>query len=63
MKKYCSREADSLNNLSNDPGLREFAPEYHGIVEKDGEKYTRMQDLLMAFDCPSVMDCKMGVRY
>nr|XP_039249409.1 inositol-trisphosphate 3-kinase A-like isoform X1 [Styela clava] len=62
LKKFCSREADCLNKLSTDNALRPFAPEYHGIVEKEGEKYTRMQDLLLAYDCPSVMDCKMGVR-
>lgn len=62
LKKYCQREAECLSELTKDEYLGAYAPDYHGIVDKEGERYTRMQDLLLAFDCPSVMDCKMGVR-
>ncbi|CAK8694275.1 unnamed protein product [Clavelina lepadiformis] len=62
LKKFCEREADCLRSISDDPVLRNFAPTFHGIVECSAEKYTRMQDLLLPFDCPSLMDCKMGIR-
>uniref|UniRef100_A0A8C6T759 Kinase n=1 Tax=Neogobius melanostomus TaxID=47308 RepID=A0A8C6T759_9GOBI len=42
--------------------LQPYVPGYHGDVEKDGQKYNQMEDLLAEFDCPCVMDCKMGVR-
>lgn len=43
--------------------LRQYVPGYHGDVEKDGQKYNQMEDLLAEFDFPCVMDCKMGVRW
>lgn len=43
--------------------LRPYVPGYHGDVEKDGQKYNQMEDLLAEFDFPCVMDCKMGVRW
>lgn len=42
--------------------LLPFVPGYHGVVEKDGESFLHMTDLLANFDLPNVMDCKMGVR-
>lgn len=42
--------------------LKPYVPAYHGDVEKDGERYNQMEDLLADFDLPCVMDCKMGVR-
>lgn len=42
--------------------LKPYAPAYHGDVEKDGEKYNQMEDLLAEFETACVMDCKMGVR-
>ena len=62
LKKYVEREADCLEGLNKNAELHDFVPIYHGIVERKNEKYTRMQDLLMQFDCPSIMDCKMGIR-
>jgi len=38
-------------------------PSYYGVVERDGELFLKMKDLLANFDLPNVMDCKMGVRY
>lgn len=43
--------------------LRPYVPGYHGDVEKDGQKYNQMEDLLAEFDFPCVMDCKMGIRW
>ncbi|KAG2468549.1 inositol-trisphosphate 3-kinase B-like [Polypterus senegalus] len=61
LKKHCECEQRCLGRLMNDV-LRPFVPAYHGDVEKDGEKYNQMDDLLAEFELPCVMDCKMGVR-
>uniref|UniRef100_A0A4W5P783 Kinase n=1 Tax=Hucho hucho TaxID=62062 RepID=A0A4W5P783_9TELE len=61
LKKHCDCEQRCLDWLMNDV-LRPYVPAYHGDVEKDGEKYNQMDDLLSEFDLPCVMDCKMGVR-
>lgn len=42
--------------------LRGCVPAFHGVVERDGESYLQLQDLLDGFDGPCVLDCKMGVR-
>lgn len=39
-----------------------YVPGYHGIIERDGESFLHMTDLLANFEQPNVMDCKMGVR-
>ncbi|XP_010880916.2 inositol-trisphosphate 3-kinase B [Esox lucius] len=61
LKKHCDCEQRCLDRLMKDV-LRPYVPAYHGDVEKDGEKYNQMDDLLSEFDLPCVMDCKMGVR-
>ncbi|XP_072104216.1 inositol-trisphosphate 3-kinase B [Mobula birostris] len=61
LKKHCECEQRCLTRLMRDV-LQPFVPAYHGVVEKDGEKYNQMDDLLAEFDMPCVMDCKMGVR-
>uniref|UniRef100_A0A1A7YAR9 Kinase n=1 Tax=Iconisemion striatum TaxID=60296 RepID=A0A1A7YAR9_9TELE len=61
LKKHCECEQRCLSLLMNDV-LRPFVPGYHGDIEKDGQKYNQMEDLLAEFDYPCVMDCKMGVR-
>ncbi|XP_076873380.1 inositol-trisphosphate 3-kinase A [Brachyhypopomus gauderio] len=61
LKKHCECEQRCLDRLMKDE-LRPYVPAYHGDVEKDGEKYNQMDDLLAEFDLPCVMDCKMGVR-
>ncbi|XP_069053965.1 inositol-trisphosphate 3-kinase A [Lepisosteus oculatus] len=61
LKKHCECEQRCLDRLMKDV-LRPFVPAYHGDVEKDGEKYNQMDDLLAEFELPCVMDCKMGVR-
>ncbi|XP_036066468.1 inositol-trisphosphate 3-kinase B isoform X2 [Oryzias melastigma] len=61
LKKHCECEQRCLSLLMRDV-LRPYVPGYHGDVEKDGQKYNQMEDLLAEFDYPCVMDCKMGVR-
>uniref|UniRef100_A0A8C6WLC8 Kinase n=1 Tax=Neogobius melanostomus TaxID=47308 RepID=A0A8C6WLC8_9GOBI len=61
VSKHCECEQRCLSLLMKDV-LQPYVPGYHGDVEKDGQKYNQMEDLLAEFDCPCVMDCKMGVR-
>ncbi|XP_041832108.1 inositol-trisphosphate 3-kinase B isoform X2 [Melanotaenia boesemani] len=61
LKKHCECEQRCLSLLMRDV-LCKYVPGYHGDVEKDGQKYNQMEDLLAEFDYPCVMDCKMGVR-
>ncbi|XP_067831253.1 inositol-trisphosphate 3-kinase C-like [Heptranchias perlo] len=62
LKKYCECEQQCLESLMKDPLLRPYVPGYYGVVDKDGDSYNQMDDLLAEFDSPSIMDCKMGVR-
>ncbi|EMP24834.1 Inositol-trisphosphate 3-kinase C [Chelonia mydas] len=43
--------------------LRPHVPAYFGLVQRDGECYNQMEDLLAGFETPSLMDCKMGATY
>lgn len=61
LKKSTEKERECLAKLMKDI-LRPYIPEYRGEVNKGGERYLEMQDLLQEFDIPSVMDCKMGTR-
>lgn len=61
LKKHCACEQQCLDRLMRDV-LKPYVPAYHGDVEKDGERYNQMEDLLADFDLPCVMDCKMGIR-
>ncbi|XP_041090500.1 inositol-trisphosphate 3-kinase C-like [Polyodon spathula] len=61
LKKYCECEHRSLEGLMLD-SLRPYVPGYYGRVEKEGETYNQMEDLLADFDSPNIMDCKMGTR-
>ncbi|XP_049875378.1 inositol-trisphosphate 3-kinase B isoform X3 [Pectinophora gossypiella] len=62
LKKLCPQEERCFQLLMKDV-LRPFVPEYKGQVQSDdGELYLQLQDLLSDFDCPCVMDCKIGVR-
>ncbi|XP_043536937.1 inositol-trisphosphate 3-kinase C-like [Chiloscyllium plagiosum] len=62
LKKYCECEHQCLESLMKDSLLRPYVPGYYGVVDKDGDSYNQMDDLLSEFDSPSIMDCKMGVR-
>lgn len=61
LKKFSENEMECFEKLRDD-ALLPFVPGYHGVVEKDGESFLHMTDLLATFDLPNVMDCKMGVR-
>lgn len=61
LKKFSENEMQCFEKLQGD-ALKLFVPGYHGVVEKDGESFLHMSDLLVSFEHPNVMDCKMGVR-
>lgn len=61
LKKFSENEMQCFEKLRNDV-LFPFVPGYHGVVEKEGESFLQMTDLLTNFDQPNVMDCKMGLR-
>lgn len=61
LKKFSENEMQCFEKLRGD-ALLPFVPSYHGVVEKDGESFLHMTDLLANFELPNVMDCKMGVR-
>lgn len=61
LKRFCQCEQRSLEHLMSDP-LRPFVPTYYGTVQKDGQAFNQMEDLLADFEGPSIMDCKMGSR-
>ncbi|XP_070301336.1 inositol-trisphosphate 3-kinase A isoform X1 [Salvelinus sp. IW2-2015] len=61
LKKFSENEKLCFERLQGDV-LQDFVPGYYGVVERDGDPFLHMTDLLVNFDRPSVMDCKMGVR-
>lgn len=61
LKRYCECEQQCLQKLMQD-NLCRYVPGYYGVVQKDGQDYNLMEDLLAEFDSPSIMDCKMGSR-
>ncbi|KAH9499445.1 hypothetical protein Btru_077887 [Bulinus truncatus] len=61
LKKLDAREQACFVQLMSDT-LRSCVPEYRGNVDKNGELFIQLQDLLCTFDHPCVMDVKMGVR-
>lgn len=62
LKRFCQCEQHSLEQLMSDP-LRPFVPAYYGTVQRDGQAFNQMEDLLADFEGPSIMDCKMGSRW
>ncbi|XP_056349058.1 inositol-trisphosphate 3-kinase A isoform X3 [Oenanthe melanoleuca] len=61
LKRLSENEKECFERLMKDP-LRSCVPCFHGVVERDGESYIQLDDLLTDFEGPSVMDCKMGIR-
>lgn len=61
LKKSTDKERECLVKLMKDI-LRPYIPDYKREVNKGGERYLEMQDLLQDFESPCVMDCKMGTR-
>uniref|UniRef100_A0A9J7ZFS6 Kinase n=1 Tax=Cyprinus carpio carpio TaxID=630221 RepID=A0A9J7ZFS6_CYPCA len=62
LKKFSENEKLCFERLKED-ALHSFVPSYYGVVERDGELFLKMKDLLAEFDLPNVMDCKMGVSH
>ncbi|KAK6478844.1 inositol-trisphosphate 3-kinase A [Huso huso] len=62
LKKFSENEKRCFERLMGDV-LYSFVPAYHGIVEREGEPYLQLTDLLGGFNGPCVMDCKIGVRH
>ncbi|XP_063294912.1 inositol-trisphosphate 3-kinase B-like isoform X1 [Pelobates fuscus] len=61
LKKFSPVENACLEALMQD-ALKPYVPTYHGQVEREGQKYIKMEDLLKGLEGPSIMDCKMGIR-
>lgn len=61
LKKLTPKEFSCLVRLKGDP-MVDITPTFHGEVEKEGQKYVQLQDLLAEFENPSVCDIKMGSR-
>ncbi|XP_012940850.1 inositol-trisphosphate 3-kinase B [Aplysia californica] len=61
LKRLDPREQACFKKLMSD-SLKDFVPEYRGDVDKNGETFIQLQDLLCDFTSPCVMDVKMGVR-
>ncbi|OCT68641.1 inositol-trisphosphate 3-kinase A [Xenopus laevis] len=61
LKRYSENEKNAFELVMKD-SLVHCAPAFHGVVERDGESYIQLDDLLNNFDEPCVMDCKMGIR-
>ncbi|KAM9466155.1 inositol-trisphosphate 3-kinase A isoform 2-T2 [Clarias gariepinus] len=61
LKKYSENEKLCFEHIRGDV-MERFVPNYRGTVERDGELFLQMSDLLTNFSGPNVMDCKMGVR-
>eukprot|EP00079_Xenopus_tropicalis_P010498 XP_002935396.2 PREDICTED: inositol-trisphosphate 3-kinase A [Xenopus tropicalis] len=61
LKRYSENEKNAFELVMKD-SLVHCVPAYHGVVERDGESYIQLDDLLNSFDEPCVMDCKMGIR-
>ncbi|XP_053126785.1 inositol-trisphosphate 3-kinase A [Hemicordylus capensis] len=61
LKRYSENEEKCFELLMKDP-LHSCVPVFHGVVERDGESYMQLDDLLANFEGPCVMDCKMGIR-
>ncbi|KAL0969303.1 hypothetical protein UPYG_G00225280 [Umbra pygmaea] len=61
LKKFSENEKLCFERLQGD-ALQDFVPGYRGVVQTDGEPFLHMTDLLIKFNRPSIMDCKMGVR-
>eukprot|EP00096_Caligus_rogercresseyi_P009110 TRINITY_DN3035_c0_g1_i1.p1 TRINITY_DN3035_c0_g1~~TRINITY_DN3035_c0_g1_i1.p1 ORF type:complete len:548 (-),score=153.11 TRINITY_DN3035_c0_g1_i1:99-1742(-) len=62
LKKLCVQESQCYEKFLHD-SLRDFVPEFRGLLTlADDEKFIQLQDCLSSFKCPSIMDCKIGVR-
>ncbi|XP_029956610.1 inositol-trisphosphate 3-kinase C isoform X2 [Salarias fasciatus] len=61
LKRFCEGEQQCYLRLMED-SLRPFVPGYYGVVQHGEHDYNMMDNLLMNFNAPAIMDCKMGSR-
>ena len=61
LKALTEGEAKILEAIQDTP-LKQFIPQYMGRVERDGEHFLKMQDVLLPYNEPHVMDVKLGLR-
>eukprot|EP00056_Hartaetosiga_gracilis_P008490 m.121482 g.121482 ORF g.121482 m.121482 type:complete len:461 (+) comp12921_c7_seq22:40-1422(+) len=66
-KKSSDLEKAAYEDVSEDPILKAFVPMYFSTVQLRNEEnepveFLQLQDLLCFYDCPSIMDVKMGIR-
>ncbi|XP_026225823.1 inositol-trisphosphate 3-kinase C [Anabas testudineus] len=61
LKRFCKGEQQSYLSLMED-SLKPFVPAYHGVVQRDKQDYNVIDNLLIHFNSPAIMDCKMGSR-
>ena len=40
--------------------FKELAPRFYGVEHRDGSDYVVMENLLLGYDHPNIMDCKLG---
>lgn len=62
LKVQTRSEGTVLESLQAQPDLRPFAPQFMEYVERDGQTYVKMQDVLLSMVDPNLIDVKMGVR-
>jgi len=55
-------ELKAYQSIESDPYAINLAPEFYGVHKINGEYYLELQDLLVGFKDPNVMDIKMGCR-
>lgn len=61
LKRFCEGEQQCYLRLMED-SLRPFVPAYYGVVQHGEHNYNMMDNLLINFNEPAIMDCKMGSR-
>ncbi|CAN9501717.1 unnamed protein product [Ophioblennius macclurei] len=61
LKRFCEGEQQCYLRLMED-SLRPFVPAYYGVVQHGEHDYNMMDNLLINFNAPAIMDCKMGSR-
>lgn len=61
LKKFCKGEQQCYLRLMEDI-LRPFVPAYYGVLQFGELDYNVMDNLLIHFNAPAIMDCKMGSR-
>ena len=58
--KFYEEVFDPSNTDENLIELRKFLPQFFGIEKIDGKDYLILENLLLGYENPSIMDCKIG---